>query len=151
MKLTNMKIILLSIFSSLIMMSCSESKHHNHFINQTQLQATTITKVDSSIVPEGIYLYMDSVKIGRSFTNKSNKYGYYRLLFTSSEEMQTIYVEKLNIVGDGLVKLGERFDLSLKLFNGYVKSIHWVTPEIININLNDTIIHFNLSTKKVIK
>ena len=144
-----MKALLSIVFCSLIMTSCSDSRHHNHLIPQTQLKDIAVAKVDSSIVPESIYLYLDSIKIGQPFTSKNKKYGYYRLLFTSSEETQTIYVEKLNIVGNGLVKLEERFDLSSKISNSYVGDIHWFNPEIINISLNDTTIHFNLSTMKI--
>jgi hypothetical protein len=113
-------------------------------------------KNDTSIVPESIYLNLDSIKIGNPFTNNEDIYGYYRLLFTSSEETQNFYIEKIKIVGDGLVKLEKRFKIPPQVLGldhdcPSIEFIRWQTPEIIEINVDSKKIQLDLSKLKVVE
>lgn len=105
------------------------------------LRDTICVKDDSPIVPEDIYLYIDSLKIGNSFTDNKGTYGYYRLIFSSSEETQSLHIEKIGIIGDGIVKLEKRFEIPEEVLgDDYILPsiglIKWQTPEIIVISIN---------------
>jgi hypothetical protein len=109
---------------------------------------------DSITILETLYLNLDSIKIGKPFTDKNNNYGYYRLLFSSSEETQTVYVEKIDIIDDGIVKLKRRFNLTSlfieqDIYPFLIKFVGWKTPEIIEIIVNNTQIHLNLTSLKM--
>jgi len=124
-------------------------------LSGSHLRDTIFLHTDSCIVPEGIYLYIDSIKIGNPFTDKAGKYGYYRLLFSSSEETRSFHIEKIQIIGDGIVRLENRFTIpSEKLGLDYdypnIDLISWQTPEIITINVGDKIITFDITKMKAI-
>jgi len=109
---------------------------------------------DSITILETLYLNLDSIKIGKPFTDKNNNYGYYRLLFSSSEETQTVYVEKIDIIDDGIVKLKRRFNLTSlfieqDIYPFLIKFVGWKTQEIIEIIVNNTQIHLNLTSLKM--
>ena len=125
------------------------------FINSS-LKDTVYIKKDSAIVPDNLYLNLDSIKIGEPFTDKANKYGYYRLLFSSSEETHSFYIEKIKIVGDGVVKLEKRFKitpqiLGLEYDSPFIVLIRWQTPEIIEINVNGKRMQLDISKMKAIE
>jgi len=124
-------------------------------LSNSHLRDTIYLHTDSCIVPEDIYLYIDSIKIGYPFTDKAGKYGYYRLIFSSSEETRTLHIEKIQIIGDGIVKMETRFTIpSEKLGLDYdfpnIDLIGWKTPEIIIINVGDKIITFDITKMKAI-
>lgn len=122
----------------------------------TSLKDTIYLKKDSAIVSENIYLYLDSIKSGDAFDDKNNNYGYYRLLFASSEETQSFYIEKILIVGDGIVKLQNRFMIPSKIlgfddFSPNIKFIKWESPEIIEINVGSKKMKLDITKMKVIE
>lgn len=149
-----MKTMCLIPFIMCIIIGCNNKQVDN---NQSQpssvtnLKDTVSVKTDSTIIIENLYLNLDSIKIGDSFIDKNENYGYYRLLFSSCEETQSVYVEKINIIDDGVVKLDKRFKLSSELFGNNIKTssvefVSWTTPEIIKIRLNEKLVKFNLTT-----
>jgi hypothetical protein len=106
-----------------------------------ELKDTISVKDNSAVVPEDIYLYIDSLKIGPPFTDNKGKYGFYRLIFSSSEETQSFHIEKIEIIGDGIVKLDKRFKIPEEILGDEdifpsIGLIKWQTPEIIIININ---------------
>ena len=122
-------------------------------LSHSQLRDTIYLHTDSCIVPEEIYLYIDSIRIGNPFTDKTGKYGYYRLIFSSSEEARTLHIEKIQIIGDGIVKMETRFTIpSEKLGLDYdypdIELISWQTPEIITIKVGDKIMNFDITKMK---
>ena len=123
---------------------------------KSSLKDTIYIKKDSAIVSEYIYLYLDSIKIGPPFDDKNNNYGYYRLLFASSEETQSFYIEKILIVGDGIVKLQKRFIIPSKIlgFDDFlpdIKFIKFKSPEIIEINVGGKKMKLDITKMKVIE
>jgi len=156
-----MKNIYLILIISCVMISC---KSKNAFdkrqsiidstsILKTSSKDTIYLKNDSNIVPESIYLNLDSIKIGKPFTDKANVYGYYRLLFSSSEETRSFYIEKINIVGDGIVKLEKRFKIPpqvLGLDSDFpsIDLIKWQAPDIIEISVNGQTMQLDISKMK---
>lgn len=133
----------------------STANDSTHFL-KTGLKDTVYLKRDSAIVPENIYLYLDSIKIGPPFTDKNNNYGYYRLLFASSEETQSFYIEKILIIGDGIVKLQKRFTIPTKILGfedvtPFIKLIKWEIPEIIEINVNGKNMKLDITKKKIVE
>jgi hypothetical protein len=135
---------------------------YNNKIICSNLNVRLINKIDNTYhinadsitILETLYLNLDSIKIGKPFTDKNNNYGYYRLLFSSSEETQTVYVEKIDIIDDGIVKLKRRFNLTSlfieqDIYPFLIKFVGWKTPEIIEIIVNNTQIHLNLTSLKM--
>jgi hypothetical protein len=117
---------------------------------RNSLRDTLYLKTDSMIILESLYLNLDSIKVGDTFTSKDNQFGYYRLLFSSSEEMQSVYAEKINIIGDGKVELYQRIKLSPELFGERPEAssyefIGWETSEIVKIKLDSLIFRINLT------
>lgn len=147
------------LFILCIILGCNSKKVDN---NQPQISSggcindTVCVKTDSVIILESLYLNLDSIKTGDTFINKNEMYGYYRLLFSSSEETQSVYVEKINIIGDGVVKLEKRFRLSTQIFGdsfntNSIEFVSWETPEIVKIRLDETLINFNLTKMTFVK
>jgi len=102
------------------------------------LKDTVYVQKEPSIVPEDLYLNLDSIKSGAPFTDRSDNYGYYRLLFSSSEETQSFHIEKIKIVFDGIVKLEKRFEIPPRVFGfendfSHIVLIRWQAPEIIEL------------------
>lgn len=137
-----------------LIISCSGKRNNQSNVSSSDsLKDTVYIKTDSTIILENLYLNLDSIKIGDPFTDNDEKYGYYRLLFSSSEEMQSVYVEKINIIDDGQVKLEKRFKLSPELFGDNfetfpIEFVNWEAPEIIKIIIDGTLINLNLTTLK---
>lgn len=116
--------------------------------------------VDKSdcIVPDWIYLDMDSITNGSPFDDKDGNYGFYRLIFTMSEETKNLFAEKLTIIGDGKVKIDKRLAipkdiLELKGYS-YGEFLGWQSPEIIELKVYgedaEEIVYVNLSSQKKI-
>ena len=122
-------------------------------LSHSQLRDTIYLHTDSCIVPEEIYLYLDSVRVGYTFTDKAGNYGYYRLIFSSWEESRSFHIEKIHVIGDGIVKIMNRFTIpSEKLGVDYdspnIDLISWQTPEIITIKVGDKIMNFDITKMK---
>jgi|GEM_PF-2508614 len=147
------------VFILLVNLGCKRNavipKPENVELLNSQIRDTIYLHTDSCIVPEEIYLYLDSVRIGNPFTDKAGNYGYYRLIFSSWEESRSFHIEKIHIIGDGLVKITNRFTIpSEKLGVDYdspnIDLISWQTPEIITINVGDKRITFDITKMKAI-
>lgn len=98
-----------------------------------------------------MYLTLDSIENGETFTGEDQEYGYFRLLFSSSEETQSVFVEKINIVGDGLVQLEQRIKLTPQLVSGKYETtnfeyVGWETAVTIKIRVDDSLVDVNLNT-----
>jgi len=145
----------------LLLAGCSAKKERESGSGNTDstgfkhlaLTDTVYVNNEPEIVPEELYLSLDSIKTGSPFTDKSDNYGLYRLLFTSSEETHGFYIEKIKIVGDGKAKLEKRFKIPPKVLgeeNDFpdIVLIKWQSPEIIEINVNDKRIRLNITTMK---
>jgi hypothetical protein len=121
------------------------------------LKDTIYIHDDQAIVPEDIYLYIDSIKFGDPFTDNNGTYGYYRLIFSSSEETQSLHIEKINIIGDGIVKLDKRFEIPTGVLGNdyilpFIGLIKWQTPEIIVINIDgNKRMELNITKMKAVK
>ncbi len=143
-----------SIMIITIIISCSGKRNNQTNVSSLKsIKDTVYVKTDSTIILESLYLNLDSIKIGEPFTNKDEKFSYYRLLFSSSEETQSVYVEKIDIIDDGQVELGKRFRLSPELFGNDFKAfpiafVNWEAPEIVKIIINGTLINLNLTSLK---
>ena len=157
----NLYLILIILFSILACTNKNVSKNGQSitdsasFINSS-LKDTVFLKKDLAIVPEDLYLNLDSIKIGEPFTDKADKYGYYRLLFSTSEETHSFYIEKIQIIGDGVLKLNRRFKipaevLGLEHDSPNINLIRWQTPEIIEINVDGKRMKLNISKMKLIE
>ena len=125
-------------------------------LSTLSLKDTVYLRNDSAIVPKDIYLNLDSIKTGSPYTDKAGIYCYYRLLFTSSEETRSFYIEKIQIVGDGIVKLEKRFKIPLKTLgldfdSPAIDFVKWQSPEIIEIKVNGKTVELNISKMKVIE
>ncbi|GAT63662.1 hypothetical protein [Paludibacter jiangxiensis] len=115
-------------------------------------QTHPVTSGKSSSIMPDFYLYIDSMKTGEAFTDKSDMYGYYRLLFVSSEEIRSFYVEKINIVGDGIVKLQNRYKIEDETFGINIndsdfKFLQWKSPELIEVYSRGKKVVLNLTLK----
>lgn len=125
-------------------------------ISNISLKDTVYLRNDSAIVPKEIYLNLDSIKTGSPYTDKTGIYGYYRLLFTSSEEIRSFYIEKIQIVGDGIVKLEKRFKIPMKTLgldsdSPAIDLVKWQSPEIIEIKVDGKTVELNISKMKVVE
>ena len=108
------------------------------------------------VVPEYIYLNIDSLSLGDPFTDRIGNYGFYRLVFSSSEETQSFHIEKIDIVGEGILKLDKRFTipydkLGLDFVNPRIGLIEWVSPEVIVLVVNDKKVKLDLTKMKVLE
>jgi hypothetical protein len=115
-------------------------------------QIHPVTSSNSSSIMPDFYLYIDSLKAGEAFTDKSDMYGYYRLLFVSGEETRSFYVEKINIVGDGIVKLQNRYKIEEETFGINIndsdfKFLQWKSPELIEVYSRGKKVVLNLTLK----
>ena len=62
-------------------------------------------------------------------------------MFSSSEETRSFHIEKIQVVGDGIVKLVKRFKIPSEVFgagNDYsnIDFIKWFSPEIVEISVD---------------
>jgi len=157
----NLYLILIIPFAMLGCKSKNVSDTEPFIIDSTRIlnagiKDTIYLRNDSTIVPESIYLNLDSIKIGDPFTNKEDIYGYYRLLFSSCEETHSFYIEKIKIVGDGIVKLEKRFKipqhvLGLDYDSPSIDLIRWQSPEIIEINVDSKRMQLDISKMKAVE
>ena len=132
----------------------------NDSINIQQSKHVDTVFIDKSkgIVPDWIYLDMDSLTTGAPFDDLNGNYGFYRIIFTISEETKSLFCEKITIVGDGKAKIDKRIQLPEDIAGNkdftYNKFLGWKSPEIIELKVyrenEDKIVYINLSTQKFI-
>jgi len=156
-----MRNIVLLLIIPILIMGCKNKNGINAGSGTTdsvnsKLKEAVYVKSDSAIVPEQLYLSLDSIKIGAPFTDKADNYGYYRLLFSSSEETRSFHIEKIQVVGDGKMKLIKRFIIPTEVFGTdnnllNIDFIKWYSPEIIEINVNGKKMKFDITKLNVVE
>lgn len=108
------------------------------------------------VVPEYIYLNIDSLSLGDPFTDPVGRYCFYRLVFSTSKETQSFNIEKIEIIRDGVLKLNSRFTipydkLGLDFVNPRIGLNQWISPEIIEISVNKKNVKLDLTKMKVLE
>ena len=132
----------------------------NDFLNikQSRHFDTIFVEKSKCIVPDYIYLDMDSLTSGNTYEDNNGNYGFYRVIFTMSEETKSLFCEKMTIIGDGKVRIDKRIqlpeDIASKKEYSYDKFIGWKSPEIIELKVYgdgaEETVYVNLSTQKFV-
>ena len=150
---------------SIVLVGCKRTNENsksslNDSMNIQQSKYVDTIFIDKSkcIVPDWIYLDMDSLTSGDPFEDNNGNDGFYRIIFTMSEETKSLFCEKMTITGDGKVRIDKRIrlpeDITGNKEYSYDKFLGWKSPEIIELKVfganTEEIVYVNLSTQKFI-
>lgn len=133
-----------------------EIKSTNH--EDTVILHDTIYLDDSCIISDYLYLSINELYNGYSWSNNKDEDYFYRILFSSIEERKYVYIEQIQIVFDGKYKLIKRIEILPKLFGmefyagmdfftEEVKLIEWISPTKISLSIGTK--KFILDIKKM--
>lgn len=103
------------------------------------------------VIPNYLYLSLDHIFCGESWVNNSNRQFFYRILFSSIEEAKYIHIELIEIPEDGPLRFIKRDKLLPDVFgfdyySHYPKMISWITPSIVEIEINQESFRLNIKT-----
>ena len=114
----------------------------------------TIYITDSCLFPDHIYLYVNYITNSRVWGSDD----IYRIVFTSVEEMRSIYLEKFQIMESDGLKFIERTKIPPEIFedefNYYAyhpKIIEWVSPTVAKLLINEKEYNLDISKMKVVE
>ena len=115
------------------------------------MKTTDIKEKKEQIIPSHLYLSLDEIIIGKTWSSEDGKEFFYRILFASVEESIYIYVELLQIQEDGPVKFVARKKLLPEQFGvvyfGYTpRFIKWNSPTEIKIEVEKKQFDFDLGS-----
>lgn len=146
---------LLFLICSIMLMDC-DLKSNRKTINSPNHEETVVTHdtiylKDSCIIPDYLYLSINKLYDGNSWSNNDDEY-FYRILLTSIEALEYIYIEQIQIIGDSQCKLTKRIEILPKLFGmefftEEVKFIEWISPTKISLSIG--VRKFTLDIKKM--
>ena len=109
----------------------------------------TLPIISNCIIDEDMYLHILYLHFGDNFEKENSEY-YYRVLITSSEEDNFVFVELLSFYGEGQLKLVKRLEVNPEIFgvdyyNGIPIVVNWLTYSkvIFMINKEEKIIDFD--------
>jgi len=116
----------------------------------------TIYLKDSCIIPDYLYLSINRLYNGNSWSNNDDDEFFYRILLSSIEELEYIYVEQIQIIGDSQCKLVKRIMVSPKVFGmdyfiNEIKFIEWISPTKILLSIGDIEFKFDIKQMKIDK
>ena len=109
--------------------------------------------MDDSCVSKQYYSAIYQIERGDNFepSDDSDNYFYYRLVFSAEEEQNQLYVEKYEIVFDGIFDLKSRVllrpsMLTHEMLYPNIAFVKWQSPQVVKLCLEDKAFLVNLDT-----
>jgi hypothetical protein len=157
-------LILLCIFFTSFF-SCSFKKDANaldtNIVADTVIIRDTIYIDKESSIDDDLYFSISSIYSDGGCWEKEHDdeyWYYYKILFSSIEERNYIYVEEIQIIGDSNVKMIKRTKISPKVFgrdSDYYyyppKFIDWISPTVVKLLIEEKEYNLDISKMKVVK
>jgi len=131
--------------------------------NDTVFICDTVYLEEKSAISDDFYFSINSIYAGNCWEkeNDGDYWYYYRILFTSIEEQDYIYIEEIKIIADSKVKLIKRTKIQPQLFG--IESfgldsfhykpelIEWISPTVVKLLIEKKEYKLDISKMKIVK
>ena len=148
-------------FAGISLLGCSaETAELDAKKNDTVFIRNTVYIEEESAISDDFYFSINSIYAGNCW-EKENDWYYYRILFTSIEEQDYIYIEEIKIIADSKVKLIKRTKIQPKLFgieffgldsfHYKPELIEWISPTVVKLLIEKKEYKLDISKMKIVK